>query len=46
MRWLLLKDLQILRRSPLLVGVLIGYSVLVSLIAGAVLDNQLADGAT
>ena len=28
MRWLLLKDLQILRRSPLLVGVLIGYSVL------------------
>jgi len=27
-RWLLLKDFQILRRSPLLVGVLIAYSVL------------------
>ena len=39
MRWLLLKDLQILRRSPLLVGVLIGYSVLVSLLAGLALSS-------
>jgi ABC-type multidrug transport system permease subunit len=38
-RWLLLKDLQILRRSPLLVGVLIGYSVLVSLLAGLALSS-------
>jgi ABC-type multidrug transport system permease subunit len=38
-RWLLLKDLQILRRSPLLVGVLVGYSVLVSLIAGLALSS-------
>jgi ABC-2 family transporter protein len=39
MRWLLLKDLQILRRSPLLVGVLVGYSVVVSLVAGAALSS-------
>ncbi len=39
MRWLLLKDLQILRRSPLLVGVLIGYSIVVSLVAGAALSS-------
>ncbi|MEO8686680.1 MAG: ABC transporter permease [Solirubrobacteraceae bacterium] len=39
MRWLLLKDLQILRRSPLLVGVLVGYSVLVSLVAGLALSS-------
>jgi ABC-type multidrug transport system permease subunit len=39
MRWLLLKDLQILRRSPLLVSVLIGYSVVVSLVAGAALSS-------
>jgi hypothetical protein len=38
-RWLLVKDLQILRRSPLLVGVLIGYSVLVSLLAGLALSS-------
>jgi ABC-type multidrug transport system permease subunit len=38
-RWLLLKDLQILRRSPLLVGVLVGYSVVVSLVAGAALSS-------
>jgi ABC-type multidrug transport system permease subunit len=37
-RWLLLKDLQILKRSPLLVGFLIGYSVIVSLVAGAALS--------
>jgi ABC-2 type transport system permease protein len=39
MRWLLLKDLQILRRSPLLVAVLLGYSVVVSLVAGAALSS-------
>jgi ABC-2 type transport system permease protein len=38
-RWLLLKDLQILRRSPLLVGVLVGYSVVVSLVAGIALSS-------
>jgi ABC-type transport system involved in cytochrome c biogenesis permease component len=38
-RWLLLKDLQILRRSPLLVAVLVGYSVVVSLVAGAALGS-------
>ena len=35
MRWLLLKDLQILRRSPLLVTLLVLYPVLVSLLVGA-----------
>ena len=39
MRWLLLKDLQILKRSPLLVAVLIAYSVVVSLVAGAALSS-------
>ncbi len=34
MRWLLLKDLQILRRSPLLVGLLVAYPILVSLLIG------------
>ena len=38
MRWLLLKDLQILRRSPLLVAVLVAYSVVVSLVAGVALS--------
>jgi ABC-2 type transport system permease protein len=39
MRWLLLKDLQILKRSPLLVGVLVLYSIVVSLVAGAALSS-------
>jgi ABC-type transport system involved in cytochrome c biogenesis permease component len=39
MRWLLLKDLQILKRSPLLVAVLVFYSVIVSLVAGAALGS-------
>ena len=34
MRWLLLKDLQILRRSPLLVAALVAYPILVSLLIG------------
>ena len=32
MRWLLLKDLQILRRSPLLVGLLIAYAAVVAML--------------
>jgi ABC-type transport system involved in cytochrome c biogenesis permease component len=38
-RWLLLKDLQILRRSPLLVGLLVGYSVVISLVVGVALSS-------
>jgi ABC-type transport system involved in cytochrome c biogenesis permease component len=34
MRWLLIKDLQILRRSPLLVALLVAYPVLVALLIG------------
>ncbi|MEA2154264.1 MAG: type transport system permease protein, partial [Solirubrobacteraceae bacterium] len=34
MRWLLLKDLQILRRSPLLVALLFGYAGLVGAVVG------------
>jgi hypothetical protein len=34
MRWLLLKDLQILRRSPLLVGLLVIYPVIIALLIG------------
>jgi ABC-type multidrug transport system permease subunit len=33
-RWLLLKDLQILKRSPLLVGVLVVYPIVVALLIG------------
>src|SRR3954454_1741815 len=39
MRWLLLKDLQILRRSPLLVGLLIVYPIVISLLVGLALDR-------
>lgn len=39
MRWLLLKDLQILRRSPLLVGLLIVYPVAISLLIGIALSR-------
>jgi ABC-2 type transport system permease protein len=39
MRWLLLKDLQILRRSPLLVAVLIAYPILISLLVGLAIDR-------
>lgn len=34
MRWLLLKDLQILRRSPLLVGLLVVYPIVIALMIG------------
>ena len=39
MRWLLVKDLQILRRSPLLVGLLVLYPVLVSVLIGFALSG-------
>ncbi len=55
MRWLLIKDLQILRRSPLLVGLLIVYPIAIALMIGFALssppgkptvafDNQVAPG--
>ncbi len=39
MRWLLIKDLRILRRSPLLVGLLILYPVIVAVLIGAALTG-------
>ncbi|MEY2536118.1 MAG: type transport system permease protein [bacterium] len=39
MRWLLLKDLQILRRSPLLVAILVAYPLLVSVLIGLALSG-------
>ena len=39
MRWLLVKDLQILRRSPLLVALLVFYPVLVSVLIGFALSG-------
>lgn len=39
MRWLLVKDLQILRRSPLLVGLLVVYPILISLLIGFALSR-------
>src|SRR5438552_361932 len=39
MRWLLIKDLQILRRSPLLVGLLIVYPVVIALLIGFALSS-------
>jgi ABC-type transport system involved in cytochrome c biogenesis permease component len=38
-RWLLLKDLQILRRSPLLVVLLIAYPIVIALLVGLALDR-------
>ena len=40
MRWLLVKDLQILRRSPLLVSLLVIYPVLISLLIGLALSRS------
>lgn len=37
MRWLLIKDLQILRRSPLLVALLVVYPVVIALMIGLAL---------
>ncbi|HET8979126.1 MAG TPA: ABC transporter permease [Solirubrobacteraceae bacterium] len=39
MRWLLIKDLQILRRSPLLVGLLVVYPVAIALMIGFALSS-------
>ena len=39
MRWLLLKDLQILRRSPMLVAILIAYPVVLSVLIGLALSR-------
>lgn len=39
MRWLLLKDLQILRRSPLLAGLLVLYPLVVALLVGTALSS-------
>ena len=39
MRWLLVKDLQILRRSPLLVGLLIVYPIAIALMIGLALSS-------
>src|SRR5437870_5209052 len=39
MRWLFLKDLQILRRSPLLVALLVIYPVVVALLLGFALSR-------
>ena len=38
MRWLLLKDLTILRRSPLLVGLLVLYPIVISVLMGLALS--------
>src|SRR5918994_2278649 len=39
MRWLLLKDLQILRRSPLVTGLLVVYPVLIAVLIGVALSG-------
>ena len=39
MRWLLLKDLQILRRSPLLVALLVLYPVMIATLIGFALSR-------
>ena len=39
MRWLFVKDLQILRRSPLLIGVLVLYPIVVALMIGFALSS-------
>jgi ABC-2 type transport system permease protein len=40
MRWLLLKDLQILRRSPLIVALLVGYPIALGLLIGFALSGD------
>ncbi|HEX7299104.1 MAG TPA: ABC transporter permease [Solirubrobacteraceae bacterium] len=39
MRWLLLKDLRILRRSPVLVAVLVAYPIVISVLVGLALSR-------
>ena len=40
MRWLLLKDLQILRRSPLQAALLVAYPVLIALLIGFAISRE------
>src|ERR1041384_6497549 len=40
MRWLLLKDLQILRRSPLQAVLLVAYPVLIALLIGFAISRE------
>ena len=40
MRWLLLKDLQILRRSPLIIALLVAYPVALGLLIGFALSDD------
>jgi len=42
MRWLLLKDLQILRRSPFLVGLLLAYATAIPILIGLALSGDQA----
>ena len=39
MRWLIVKDLQILRRSPLLVSLLVIYPIVIALMIGFALSS-------
>ena len=39
MRWLFLKDLQILRRSPLLVALLVIYPIVIAVLFGLALSG-------
>ena len=40
MRWLLLKDLRILRRSPLLIGLLVVYPIVIAVLIGLALSRS------
>ena len=40
MRWLLIKDLQILRRSPLVTALLVGYPVIIGILIGFALSGD------
>jgi ABC-2 type transport system permease protein len=39
MRWLLLKDLRLLRRSPLLSGLLVAYPIVIAVLIGFALSG-------
>ena len=40
MRWLLLKDLQLLRRSPLVTGLLIVYPIVLAVLIGLAISRS------
>ena len=40
MRWLLVKDLQILRRSPLVTGLLIVYPIVLAILIGLAISRS------